>query len=116
MLAAGEPVRCSPGLPDTKQRNLRIALIAEELQELKDTSNLEEIADAIGDLLYVVLGTAAAYGLDSQGIFDEIHRSNMTKFIDGYQRADGKYCKGPSWTPPDLKRFILQQIEPTNIQ
>lgn len=111
MLAAGEPVRETPGLPDDAERNLRVSLITEEFEELKATSNPEKIADAIGDLLYVVYGTAVAYGLDAQGIFDEIHRSNMTKFIDGYKRADGKWCKGPGYSPPDLRRFVQQ---PTN--
>lgn len=112
---AGALINTSPATLDAPNARLRLTLIREELQELygalgfpsDETSllgepNLVEIADAIGDLLYVVLGTAVACGLDAELIFAEIHRSNMTKFIDGHRRADGKWVKGPSYTPPNL--------------
>lgn len=112
---AGALINNSPSTLDAQNARLRINLIREELQELYGAlgfpadenkllgePNLIEIADAIGDLLYVVLGTAVACGLDSEAIFKEIHRSNMTKFIDGQRRADGKWIKGPSYTPPNL--------------
>lgn len=105
MRAAGEPVQTSPGHPTTAERELRINLITEELDELRSTHSLVMIADAIADLLYVVYGTAAAYGFDAQKLFDEAHRSNMTKFIDGHRRADGKWIKGPSYSPADFKQF-----------
>src|ERR1017187_10166279 len=64
-------------------KNLRYDLIKEELEELSDAmytpNGIVEVADAIGDLLYVVLGTAVTFGIDMDPIFDEIHRSNMTK-------------------------------------
>lgn len=110
---------------------LRLKLIAEELDELAKAMgfrmfsgsapqtkplklfnasyNLVEIADALGDLLYVVLGTAVTCGIDIEPIFEEIHRSNMTKFIDGYRREDGKWIKGPSYTPVNLKPIIDAQ-------
>lgn len=105
MRAAGEPVQASPGHPSIQERELRINLITEELQELRSTHSLVMIADAIADLLYVVYGTAAAYGFDAQKLFDEAHRSNMTKFIDGHKREDGKWIKGPSYSPADFKQF-----------
>jgi predicted HAD superfamily Cof-like phosphohydrolase len=88
---------------------LRYDLIDEELQELKQAQKREDIiwiADAIGDLLYVVYGCAVAYGIPAQQVFDEVHRSNMSKFIDGHRREDGKWIKGPSYSPPDLRKVL----------
>lgn len=114
-------------LDETKY--LRGELIHEEWKELIDAmgireidgmimdwepstpSNMVEVADAIGDLLYVVLGTAVAYGINITPIFDEIHRSNMTKFIDGHRRDDGKWIKGPSYTPPNLAPILKAQMK-----
>lgn len=91
---------------------LRQNLIQEEVNELwdaLDSENLVETADAIGDLLYVVLGTAVSCGIDIAPIFDEIHRSNMSKFIDGHRREDGKWIKGPSYSPANLIPIIDSQ-------
>lgn len=116
---AGALINTSPAILDVGNARLRINLIREELQELYGAlgfpsdeglllgePNMIEIADGIGDLLYVVLGTAVACGLDAESIFAEIHRSNMTKFIDGHRREDGKWVKGPSYTPPNLNPHI----------
>lgn len=97
--------------------NLRIALIEEELGELHQAMRAHdavEIADAIGDLLYVVLGTAVSCGIDIEPIFEEIHRSNMSKFIDGHRRADGKWIKGPSYSPANLTPIIEAQQNATS--
>lgn len=97
---------------DITTKELRIKLMREELQELEHAINNDdiiEVADGLGDLLYVVLGTAVAYGINLPEVFDEIHRSNMTKFIDGYRRADGKWIKGPSYTPPNLAPILEAQ-------
>ncbi len=101
-VAAGALINENPTIPDAANAKLRVDLIQEELDELSgalglmlfEKRNLVEVADAIGDLLYVVLGTAVACGMDAESIFNEIHRSNMTKFIDGTRRADGKWIKG----------------------
>lgn len=67
-----------------------------------------DAADALADLLYVVLGTAIAWGINLDAVFEEVHRSNMTKFIDGYRRDDGKWVKGPSYTPADIRAALLR--------
>jgi|ERR1700722_1817178 len=113
MLKAGQecPVFCSHE-PTEDIKNLRYELIREELEEFdKAQCDCDRIgvADAIGDLLVVVLGAAVSYGFDIQPIFDEIMRSNMSKFIDGYKREDGKWMKGKSWTPPNLEPIIKEQ-------
>lgn len=109
--AAKATISECPTLPDKDIQELRLKLIAEEYQELKEAfkaNNLVEVADAIGDLLYVVLGTAVTCGIPADKVFEEIHRSNMTKFIDGFRREDGKWIKGPSYSEPDLKSILSQ--------
>lgn len=70
--------------------------------------NLVAIADALGDLLYVVLGAAVQHGIDLQPIFDEVHRSNMTKTpLDPVTRKGGK---GAGFEPPRLAELLLMQL------
>jgi len=95
---------------DERTRELRSNLILEEAREFQaasDELDLVEIADAIADLLYVVYGAAVTYGLDAQVLFDEVHRSNMTKiWPDGTihrRESDGKILKPPSYSPADIK-------------
>lgn len=121
MARAGQSVPESPTVPSMDDALLRVSLIREELHEywvvvdalyaFKKEDLLEQAADAIGDLLYVVLGAAVTWGIDIGPVFEEIHRSNMSKFIDGSRREDGKWIKGPSYTPPDLRREIRKQMD-----
>lgn len=124
---AGSTINYKPNDLDDETAYLRANLIAEEFEELLAALGVRKIddiivdwerdpgqghvavADAIGDLLYVVLGTAVSCGIDIQPIFEEIHRSNMSKFIDGHRRMDGKWIKGPSYTPANLEPLIAQQ-------
>lgn len=92
-------------------KQLRWKLIQEELDEYLAATNVFETSDALGDLLYVVYGAAVAHGIDLEPIFEEIHRSNMTKFIDGHRREDGKWMKGPSYAPANLKPIIESQMK-----
>ncbi|HEX4888188.1 MAG TPA: nucleoside triphosphate pyrophosphohydrolase family protein [Luteibaculaceae bacterium] len=93
---------------------LRHRLLAEEndeyLQAVSD-HNLPEIADALGDLLYIWAGTVLKHGLQDKmaDVFREIQRSNMSKLgIDGkpLRREDGKVLKGPHYFPPDLQKIV----------
>lgn len=100
---------------DEKMHKLRIDLIKEEFGEFQEAikeKDLIEIADAIGDLLYVVYGAANAFGIDMEPIFNEIHRSNMTK--DFHSEAEDKiHCKvtkGKNYSPPQIDSIILSQI------
>jgi len=106
----GQRIRKTPGWPSRKIAVLRSKLIREEaIKELCDAihnGDLRAVADGIGDSLYVILGTASAFGLDAEGIFNEIHRSNMTKLRDGKIGPDGKLIKGPLYEPPNLDPFI----------
>lgn len=119
MLAAGQYVPDKLTIPNIETMTLRHELIKEELHELwlaidsvyvtSRKHHLESVADAIGDLLYVVYGAAVAWGIDIDPIFAEIQRSNMTKFIDGYKREDGKWMKGPSYEPPKIREILEKQ-------
>jgi predicted HAD superfamily Cof-like phosphohydrolase len=111
----GARVRKTPGPVDPKTRDLRVALIKEELGELEEAGHkqdLTKIADAIADLLYVVYGTAVSYGIDIEPIFQEVHRSNMSKGDPKIVRAlNGKILKSKNWTPPDLEPILKTQSE-----
>ena len=125
MVCAGQECPQKPTIPSPEVMTLRYNLIQEELDELitdgfgdpdnifiePHEPNLEKIADAIGDLLVVVLGTAVACGINIEPIFNEIMRSNMTKFIEGYRREDGKWMKGKSFTPPNLQPILDAQTK-----
>lgn len=96
---------------DTKQ--LRVRLIQEEFDELKEamaTGNLAAVAKELADLLYVTYGTAVSYGIDMEPVFQEVHRSNLSK-VGGYKRADGKWVKPPTYSPADINPILEAQRE-----
>lgn len=80
-----------------------------ELSEAVNKGNMVGIADAIGDCLYFMVGNAVAYGLNLDPIFDEIHRSNMTK--DPTDVRDGKPTKGPDYSPPNIERILGMEVK-----
>lgn len=107
--AAMQVCPAKPTIPDAEITDRRIMFIDEELDELADAFLNRDIlatADAIGDLLYVVLGAAVDCGIDIEPIFNEIHRSNMSKINGAIFRGDGKILKGPHYTPPALQSII----------
>jgi predicted HAD superfamily Cof-like phosphohydrolase len=84
----------------------RIRLIQEEFFELTkavDENNVLEMLDAYGDLLYVVIGFGSTLGLPTQRIFDEVHRSNMTKAGMNEHMKGGK---GEGFEPPNLESVL----------
>lgn len=100
-----------PTMPTERIRELRLALIEEEFDELKKAiaaRDLVAVADAIADLLYVTYGTAVACGIDIAPIWREVHRSNMAK-EGGPTRADGKILKPEGWTAPDVRGELIRQ-------
>jgi len=113
MEAFGQEVLYMPKMPDTTLAALRLDLITEEVQELRDglgKNSMLEIADALTDILYVVYGAGHAFGIDLDECFNEVHRSNMTKLgEDGrpLYREDGKVMKGPNYEDPDLEQFLV---------
>jgi len=78
------PVLAEPRIPSPSRCQLRVDLIAEELQELKeaiDKQDLTEVADALCDIQYVLSGAILEFGLGEkfQALFEEVQRSNMSK-------------------------------------
>lgn len=110
-------------------------LIEEEFDELNEAygkNDTVEMADACIDILYVTIGMLHAMGLDPQLLWDEVQRSNMSKFLiepcvfcgtkgcdhcngEGefykvLRREDGKILKGPKYSPPDLRSIVNQTL------
>ncbi len=108
----GQEVKSSPEFPDQRTQELRVELIKEELRELQeaiDAKDIVEVADALTDILYVVYGAGASFGIDLDACFEEVHESNMSKLMpDGTvkYREDGKIMKGPNYFTPDLKKVL----------
>lgn len=71
--------------------------------------NKANLTKELADILYVVYGTAVTFGLPLQDVFEEVHRSNMSKMGDDGKavfREDGKVLKGPNYTKPNLEQFF----------
>jgi predicted HAD superfamily Cof-like phosphohydrolase len=102
-----EPTKLSDKLWRIRYNNTIDELVELQLAEQGleiGMSGIEEVADALGDLLYFIYGTAVAHGIDMEPVLEEIHRSNMTK--DPPTTTDGKAVKGPNYRPPDLLPII----------
>ena len=98
-----------------KEKNtLRFNLMSEENDEYISAANNDdiiEVADALGDMLYILCGTIIEHGMQDiiEPIFDEIQKSNMSKLgEDGNPilRYDGKVLKGPNYFKPNFDKFF----------
>ena len=108
----GQEVKNSSSLSTDKINRLRISLIEEELDELKQAildKNIKEVADALTDILYVTYGAGHAFGINLDKCFEEVQSSNMSKLgKDGkpIYNESGKVMKGPNYFKPDLSKFM----------
>jgi predicted HAD superfamily Cof-like phosphohydrolase len=111
----GLPVKGTPDISDPQTNELRINLLQEELDELKEAlenGDIVETLDALTDLQYVLDGAYLSFGLHQlkEIAFDEVQRSNMSKLgADGKpirREGDGKVLKGPNYTPPNIAQFL----------
>src|ERR1700742_1662154 len=87
------PIVKTPAIPSKERAALRISLLAEELKELQeavDNDDLVEVADALCDLQYVLAGAILEFGLGEKfkDLFDEVHRSNMSKACKTVEEAN----------------------------
>ncbi|MFV0564582.1 MAG: hypothetical protein ACK5NB_01980 [Flavobacteriaceae bacterium] len=106
-LGYSENLRASLGNDKNK---LRFNLMKEENEEYlqaAQNNDLVEVADALGDMLYILCGTIIEHGMQHkiEAVFNEIQRSNMSKLgLDGepIYRKDGKVLKGPNYFKPDI--------------
>ena len=93
---------------------LRFNLMKEENEEYFEAAknmDMIEVADALGDMLYILCGTILSHGMQHKisEVFEEIQLSNMSKLgTDGkpIYREDGKVLKGPSYFKPDIKSIL----------
>ena len=115
----GLPVSARPDISNQKTNALRINLLAEELDELKEAleqNDMVEVLDALIDLQYVLDGAFLSFGLQNLKVsaFNEVHRSNMSKLdAEGKpirRESDGKILKGPNYFEPDLSQFLPRDI------
>ena len=98
----------------SKINRLRYKLMCEENEEYLEAANnndLVEVADALGDMLYILCGTIIEHGLQHKidEVFEEIQRSNMSKLGENEQpiyREDGKVLKGPNYEEPNLTDLV----------
>lgn len=101
----------APAVPGEATKELRMKLIQEEFDELRDAliqQDLSGVAKELADLLYVVYGTAVSCGIDMEPVFQEVHRSNMSK-VGGHKRADGKWVKPPGYSPASIQPILAAQ-------
>lgn len=113
--AFGLGIEETPTAQLTKEKNLlRFNLMKEENEEYLEAANegdLVEVADALGDMLYILCGTIIEHGMQDkiEEVFNEIQRSNMSKLgADGkpIYREDGKVLKGPHYFKPNIKEIL----------
>lgn len=83
----------------------------EEYQEAVNNNDIVGIADALGDMMYILCGTIVEHGLQNkiEEVFDEIHRSNMSKLGEDDKpvyREDGKVLKGPNYFKPNIAKIL----------
>jgi predicted HAD superfamily Cof-like phosphohydrolase len=111
----GLPVRHTPDISDEKTNRLRIALLEEEVAELKVAlaqGDMVEVLDAITDIQYVLDGAYLSFGLAhlKEAAFSEVQRSNLSKLgEDGkpiHRESDGKVMKGPNYFAPDIAKIL----------
>jgi len=108
----GQDVKEKASFPDDTVVQLRVDLIEEELNELKEAiknKDIVEVADALTDILYVTYGAGHSFGVNLDECFDEVQRSNMSKLgEDGkpIYNDSGKVMKGPNYFAPNLKKIV----------
>lgn len=129
--ATDTPIAEVPSIPSDERVKLRLDLISEEFFELLDSlgwaqygadfmpdpnghRNIVATADALADLVYVIIGTALEFGIPLDEVWAEVQRANLAKIgADGkvHKRADGKVLKPEGWMPPDIAGVLQRARE-----
>ncbi|MFB1037876.1 MAG: nucleoside triphosphate pyrophosphohydrolase family protein [Candidatus Poseidoniaceae archaeon] len=106
----------SPDIGPEELIELRIKLLREEVEEYAEAAragDIVEVIDALADIGYILGGTILNHGMQNiyDDAFDEVHRSNMAKLVDGkvLRREDGKVMKPQGWTAPQLAQFVIKE-------
>ncbi len=114
------PVETVPKVPSEARIRLRERLITEEYKELLEAlgfrkmggdewlseTDLPETADAIADLIYVLIGTALEFGIPLQAVWDRVQVANMAKCLPA--EPGGKIAKPEGWTPPRIEECLRE--------
>jgi predicted HAD superfamily Cof-like phosphohydrolase len=108
--ACSVPVHETPAIPPMNRVAFRIALINEEVNKelipAMESNDLIEVADAIADSIYVLVGAALEYGIPLTKVWEAVQASNMLKVDPATgqvrRREDGKILKPEGWKPPDI--------------
>lgn len=111
--ACDVPIATSCKFPSQERVELRQRLLREEYFEwLSAVANRDmvETADALADMVYIIVGTALEFGIPLNRVWDEVQRSNMAKVdpVSGRvrRREDGKILKPTGWTPPRISECL----------
>ena len=92
---------------EMNELNVEIDTLINELNETGTTTveSRAKMLKELADLQYVLSGMVVSLGLPMQEVFARVHKSNMSKLVDGkpLKRADGKFLKGPNYQPPYLQ-------------
>lgn len=98
-------------LPSNAEVRLRHTIMQEEWHELEEAmarGDIVAVADACADLVYTIAGTMLTYGIPGE-VFDEVHRSNMTK--DTLDPVTKKGGKGPQYSPPNIAALLQPAVD-----
>jgi predicted HAD superfamily Cof-like phosphohydrolase len=114
MEACGQDVRRNAASYEhsvVPQVELYVNLIREEFEELlegHENKDVVEVADACGDLIWVILGLTNSLGIPMHAVWNEVMASNMSKTVEGkvIKRADGKILKPDTYFPPNIHRAL----------
>ena len=112
MKTFGQEVKTKTSFSSDKINKLRVDLIEEEVEELKQAINkkdLQETIDALTDILYVTYGAGHAFGVNLDKCFEEVQNSNMSKLSEDGKpifNENGKVMKGPNYFKPNLNQFL----------
>jgi phosphoribosyl-ATP pyrophosphohydrolase len=109
MIGAGQLADGQPLGFDDEVFQLRKDLIIEEYHETINAfldRDIIEVADGLADMVYVILGTALAFGIDFDAVWAEVQRANMQKITDGVRSPEGKIMKGPNYVAPNIAKAL----------
>ena len=112
MQTFNQEVKDKAEFPNKNIVQLRYDLIKEELDELNQAirdKDMNEVADALTDILYVTYGAGHAFGIDLDKCFKEVQESNMSKLDDNGKpifNNNGKVMKGSNYFKPNLAKFL----------
>jgi predicted HAD superfamily Cof-like phosphohydrolase len=109
--AFGQRIGEKPEFPSYEERELRMKLMKEEVNEYnkaEENNDINNMAVELADIIYIACGTAVSYGIPLDDVFNAIHQANMNKLVDGkvLRREDGKIKKPEGWQPADIAGIL----------